>query len=114
MIDLRENPQCLILLAVFDSTLPMVAQSRIAVGSAAPVRISDAVVGENGAVKIRFSNGRSVQVPTVKVQAGREQLQFATNGAAVGWLEVDGPVGSYSVPTTLTVLRPRQTTQAFW
>src|SRR5262249_8796233 len=88
------------------SAMPMAAQSkRRHVPSAPPTRISDAEVGEDGTVKISFSNGRSVQVPPEKGQAGRERLQVATSGSAVGWLEVDVPVGSYSVPTTLTVYR---------
>jgi len=93
----------LVLLAAVASAMPMAAQSKGAVRSAAPTRISDAEVSEDGIVKIRFSNGRSVQVPAEKGQAGREQLQVATSRGAVGWLDVDVPVGSYSVPTTLTV-----------
>ncbi len=93
----------LVLLAVLGSAMPMAAQSKGAVPSAAPTRISDAEVSEGGTVKIRFSNGRSVQVPPEKGQTGREQLQVATTGSSVGWLVVDAPVGSYSVPTTLTV-----------
>ncbi len=95
----------LVLLGVLGSSVPMAAQSKAAVPSAAPTRISDAEVIGDGTVNIRFSNGRSVQVRPEKGQAGREQLQVATSGTAVGWLEVDVPVGSYSVPTTLTVYR---------
>jgi Carboxypeptidase regulatory-like domain len=93
----------LLLLAAVASAVPMAAQSKAAVPSAAPTRISDAEVSEDGAVRIRFSNGRSVQVPPGKGHAGREQLQVARSRSAVGWLDVDVPVGSYSVPTTLTV-----------
>ena len=93
----------LVLLAVLGSGMPTAAQSKGAVPSAPPTRISDAEVSEDSTVKIRLSNGRSVQVPPEKGQAGREQLQVATSGSAVGWLGVDAPVGSYSVPTTLTV-----------
>ena len=93
----------LVLLAVLGSAMPMATQSKDAVPSAAPTRISRAEIAEDGSVRIRFSNGRSVQVRPEKGQAGREQLQVATSGSAVGWLEVDVPVGSYSVPTTLTV-----------
>ncbi len=85
--------------------MPVAAQSKRPVPSAPPTRISHAEVGEDGTVKISFSNGRSVQVPPEKGQAGRERLQVATSGSAAGWLEVDVPVGSYSVPTTLTVYR---------
>ncbi len=83
--------------------MPIAAHSQGAVASAAPTRISDAELREGGTVRIRFGNGRSVQVPPEKGQAAREELQVATTGSAVGWLEVDVPVGSYSVPTTLTV-----------
>lgn len=92
-----------VLLAAVASAMPMAAQSKGAVRSAAPPRISAAEVSEDGIVRIRFSNGRSVQVPAEKGQSGREQLQVATSCRAVGWLDIDAPVGSYSVPTTLTV-----------
>jgi len=97
-----------VLLAIVGSAIPikpMAAQSKGAVRSAAPTRISDAEVTEDGTVKIRFNNGRSVLVPPEKGQTGREQLEVATSGSAVGWLVVDVPVGSYSVPTTLSVYR---------
>jgi hypothetical protein len=81
----------------------MSAQVRGAVSPGAPVRISNAEVKEDGSVRIEFKNGRSIRVPPEKGQPGREQLQVDFNGRAVGWLEVDAPVGSYSVPTTLTV-----------
>ena len=79
------------------------AQSKGAVSSNAPTRIVDAGVSEDGTVQIRFNNGRSIQVPAEKGQAGRENLRVAASRRSVGWLDVDVPVGSYSVPTTLTV-----------
>jgi hypothetical protein len=97
----------LALLAVLGSaipTKPVPAQSRGAVSSQAPTRISDAEVSEDGTVQIRFSNGRSIQVPPEKGQAGREQLQIAASGRSVGWLVTyNGLDASYSIPTTLTV-----------
>jgi hypothetical protein len=81
----------------------MAAQSKGGVRSAAPIRISSAEVSEDGTIGIRFSNGRSVQISPEKGQKGREQLHVATSGSAVGWLVVDVPAGSYSVPTTLTI-----------
>jgi hypothetical protein len=96
----------LLLLATLGSALSTesaVAQSRGAVPSAAPTRILHAEVKEDGSVEIGFNSGRSVQVPKEQGQTGLKQLQFATSGGSVGWLVVDAPVGSYSVPTTLTV-----------
>jgi hypothetical protein len=96
----------LVLLAVLGLTVPgnsISAQSQGAVSSNAPIRIADAEVSEDGTVKIRFNDGRSIQVPADKGQAGRKYLQVAASGRSVGWLEVNVPVGSYSVPVTLTV-----------
>jgi hypothetical protein len=94
----------LLLLAVLGSAVPPVsAQSRGAVSAGASVRISSAEINRDGSVQIEFKNGRSIRIPLEKRQAGREQLQVASSGRSVGWLEVDFPVGSYSVPTTLTV-----------
>src|SRR5947209_2786425 len=87
----------LVLLAVLGFTKPMAAQSTD--------RISDADISQDGTVKIRFSSGQSVRIPRGKGQTGREQVQVAASGTSVGWLDVDAPVGSYSVPTTLTVYR---------
>ena len=98
----------LVLIAALGSVTlasPVAAQAKRAVPSVVPARISDAEISEDGAVTIKFSDGRSVQMPRGKGQAGREQLQVATNRNAVGWLEVDAPIGSNSVPTTLTVYR---------
>jgi len=64
---------------------------------------SQTEVSEDATVKIRFNDGRSIQVPGDKGQAGREYLRVAASGRSVGWLEVNAPVGSYSVPMTLTV-----------
>jgi hypothetical protein len=96
----------LVLLAVLGLAAPTkaaAAQSKSAVSSGAPTRISDAEVSKDGTVQIRFNNGRSIQVPAEKGQAGRERLEVAASGRSVGWLVDDAPVGSYSVPTTLTV-----------
>jgi hypothetical protein len=71
--------------------------------SAQTDRIAAAEVNKDGTVQIRFNSGRSIQVPVEKGQAGRQQLRVARNGRSAGWLVEDGPVGSYSVPTTLTV-----------
>ena len=96
----------LVLLAVLGlaaPTKPAPAQSKSAVSSDAPTLISDAKVSKDGTVQIRFNNGRSIQVPPEDGQAGREHLQVAASGRSVGWLVDDASVGSYSVPTTLTV-----------
>jgi hypothetical protein len=96
----------LVLLVVLGSAIPtelIPAQSRGAVSPGPSARISSAEVNQDGSVQIEFKNGRSIRVPPEKGQAGREQLQVAFSGRAVGWLDIDAPVGSYSVPTTLTV-----------
>jgi hypothetical protein len=96
----------LILLAVLGSASliqPMSAQSRGSVSPGPTARISSAAVNEDGGVQIEFKNGQSIRVPLETGQAGREKLQVAFSGRAVGWLDIDAPVGSYSVPTTLTV-----------
>jgi hypothetical protein len=95
-----------VLMAVLSSgipTAPVADQSKRPAPPGAPTRISDAEVKEDGSVRITFNNGRSIQVPVEKGQTGREQLQVAFSGRSVGWLVVDVPVGSYSVPTTLSV-----------
>src|SRR5579883_2140124 len=92
----------LVLLVVLGPAIPtqvMPAQSK-GLGAA---RISNADINDDGSVRIEFKTGRSIRIPMVKGQAGRDKLQVAVSGKMVGWLEVDGPVGSYSVPTTLTV-----------
>jgi hypothetical protein len=69
----------LVLLAVLGlaaPTKPAAAQSKSAVSSGAPTRISDAEVSKDGTVQIRFNNGRSIQVPAEKGQAGRERLKL--------------------------------------
>ena len=73
------------------------------VGTAQTTRIAGAELSEDGTVQIRFDDGRSIQLPAEKGQVGRQQLQVAKTGHSVGWLVEDAPVGSYSVPTTLTV-----------
>jgi len=95
-----------LLLAVLGLAVPgnsISAQSKGADSSNAPIRIADAEVSEDATVKITFNDGRSIQVPADKGQAGREYLRVAASGRSVGWPEVNAPVGSYSVPTTLTV-----------
>ena len=92
-----------LLLAVLGLAVPsnsISAQSKGADSSNPPIRIADAEVSEDATVKITFNDGRSIQVPADKGQAGREYLRVAASGRSVGWLEVNAPVGSYSVPTT--------------
>jgi hypothetical protein len=91
----------IILLAVLGLTITGSAQSKGA--AASTVRISEAEVSEDGVVQITFNNGRSLRVPAAEGQVGSEKLQLAANRLLVGWLNVDASVGSYSVPTTLTV-----------
>jgi len=95
-----------VLLAVLISAFPAKSNSTQLNDGApfdAQTRIAGAEITKDGTVQIRFNNERSIQVPAEKGQAGREHLQIAACGCSVGWLEVDVPVGSYSVPTTLTV-----------
>ena len=73
--------------------------------TSALARISSAEVTQDGSIRIEFKNGRSIRITQEKGQAGREKVHVAPSGLAAGWLEVDWPIGSYSVPTTLTVYR---------
>jgi Carboxypeptidase regulatory-like domain len=95
-----------VLLAVLLSTFPcrvISAQSKGATPFNAQTRIKDAEIAKDGTVQITFNNGRSIQVPAERGQAERQRLQVAASGYSVGWLVDDVSVGSYSVPSTLTV-----------
>src|SRR5580700_4619453 len=92
-----------VLLAVLLSAFPYrltSAQSKDAVPLNARTRIAEAEIAKDRTVRIRFNNGRSIQVQAEKGHAERERLLIAASRSSVGWLVDDTPVGSYSVPAT--------------
>jgi len=83
-------------------------------GAPTAVKLSKAYIDDASRVHLVYSDGRQIQPPREKGQAGCESLKIADDGQTVGWLvDFDNAGLTYPIALSLVVFRDGKVPQHF-